>query len=120
MVELIKRILARRSRISTQLYLAIGGAVAMTIAASLVGWFFLQPSWRGSKPGQRGKCARTGGRFRSGPVGRHARGSCAQASLRLLLPGSLRSLPLTLTMPSCLSRSRSRSSKQAKAREKSA
>ena len=39
MVELIKRILARRSRISTQLYLAIGGAVAMTIAASLVGWF---------------------------------------------------------------------------------
>ena len=31
--------LERRYRISTQLYLAIGGAVALTIAASLVGWF---------------------------------------------------------------------------------
>ena len=39
MVELLKRVLARRSRISTQLYLAVGGAVVMTIAASLVGWF---------------------------------------------------------------------------------
>ena len=39
MVEQLKRILARRSRISTQLYLAVGGAVVMTIAASLVGWF---------------------------------------------------------------------------------
>ena len=28
-----------RSRISTQLYLAIGGAVVLTVAASLVGWF---------------------------------------------------------------------------------
>ena len=36
---LIRRILGIRQRISTQLYLAIGGAVAMTIAASLVGWF---------------------------------------------------------------------------------
>ena len=34
-----KRILESRYRISTQLYLAIGGAVALTIAASLVGWF---------------------------------------------------------------------------------
>ena len=31
--------LERRNRISTQLYLAIGGAVAFTLAASLVGWF---------------------------------------------------------------------------------
>ena len=31
--------LESRFRISTQLYLAIGGAVALTIAASLVGWF---------------------------------------------------------------------------------
>ena len=31
--------LESRYRISTQLYLAIGGAVALTIAASLVGWF---------------------------------------------------------------------------------
>lgn len=34
-----KRLLESRYRISTQLYLAIGGAVALTIAASLVGWF---------------------------------------------------------------------------------
>ena len=39
MVELLKRALALRFRISTQLYLAIGGAVMLTIAASLVGWF---------------------------------------------------------------------------------
>ena len=34
-----KRLLESRYRISTQLYLAIGGAVVLTIAASLVGWF---------------------------------------------------------------------------------
>ena len=34
-----KQLLESRYRISTQLYLAIGGAVALTIAASLVGWF---------------------------------------------------------------------------------
>ena len=34
-----ERLLESRYRISTQLYLAIGGAVALTIAASLVGWF---------------------------------------------------------------------------------
>ena len=39
MVELLKKALALRFRISTQLYLAIGGAVMLTIAASLVGWF---------------------------------------------------------------------------------
>ena len=39
MVDRLKRLLASRYRISTQLYLAIGGAVALTIAASLVGWF---------------------------------------------------------------------------------
>ncbi len=39
MVELLKKLLALRFRISTQLYLAIGGAVMLTIAASLVGWF---------------------------------------------------------------------------------
>ena len=35
----LNRLLESRYRISTQLYLAIGGAVALTIAASLVGWF---------------------------------------------------------------------------------
>ena len=39
MKERLKRLLAIRYRISTQLYLGIGGAVAMTIAASLVGLF---------------------------------------------------------------------------------
>ncbi|MDE2686396.1 MAG: ATP-binding protein [Chloroflexota bacterium] len=34
----IRRLLESRYRISTQLYLAIGSAVALTIAASLVGW----------------------------------------------------------------------------------
>ena len=34
-----KRLLALRFRISTQLYLGIGGAVVLTVAASLVGWF---------------------------------------------------------------------------------
>ena len=36
---MIARLLALRYRISTQLYLAIGSAVALTVAASLVGWF---------------------------------------------------------------------------------
>ena len=35
----LSSLLERRNRISTQLYLAIGGAVAFTVAASLVGWF---------------------------------------------------------------------------------
>ena len=35
----LKALLERRYRISTQLYVAIGGAVALTVAASLVGWF---------------------------------------------------------------------------------
>ena len=35
----LKRLLASRFRISTQLYLAFGGAVLLTLAASLVGWF---------------------------------------------------------------------------------
>ncbi len=39
MRERLKRLLAVRYRISTQLYFGIGGAVAMTIAASLVGLF---------------------------------------------------------------------------------
>ena len=34
-----RRLLASRFRISTQLYAGIGGAVALTVAASLVGWF---------------------------------------------------------------------------------
>ena len=34
-----KRLLERRFRISTQLYVGIGGAVLLTVAASLVGWF---------------------------------------------------------------------------------
>ena len=39
MVERLKRILDSRFRISTQLYLAVGGAVVLTLAASFVGWF---------------------------------------------------------------------------------
>ena len=39
MSNLLTRLLESRYRISTQLYLAIGGAVALTVAASLVGWF---------------------------------------------------------------------------------
>ena len=35
----LRRLLASRNRISTQLYLAFGGAVLLTLAASLVGWF---------------------------------------------------------------------------------
>ena len=35
----LKRILEARYRISTQLYVGIGGAVLLTVAASLVGWF---------------------------------------------------------------------------------
>ena len=39
MRERLRQILRMRSRISTQIYLGIGGAVALTVAASLVGWF---------------------------------------------------------------------------------
>ena len=39
MIEQIRGLLESRYRISTQLYLGIGGAVALVIAASLVGWF---------------------------------------------------------------------------------
>ena len=39
MKERIYKLLHSRFRISTQLYLAIGGAVLLTMAASLVGWF---------------------------------------------------------------------------------
>ncbi len=35
----LKSLLELRNRISTQLYLAIGGGVVMTLTASLVGWF---------------------------------------------------------------------------------
>ena len=37
----LKAINTARSRISTQLYLTIGGAVVLTVSASLVGWFLL-------------------------------------------------------------------------------
>ena len=37
--ERLKRMLDSRYRISTQIYLAFGGAVFLTVAASLVGWF---------------------------------------------------------------------------------
>ncbi|MCE2456708.1 MAG: HAMP domain-containing protein [Dehalococcoidia bacterium] len=37
--RLFKLLLESRHRISTQIYLAFGGAVLLTIAASLVGWF---------------------------------------------------------------------------------
>ena len=39
MREQLRRVLRLRSRISTQIYLGIGGAVLLTVAASLVGWF---------------------------------------------------------------------------------
>ena len=39
MKERLKRLLELRYRISIQLYLALGGAVLVTFAASLVGWF---------------------------------------------------------------------------------
>ena len=39
MIGKLKSIVGLRFRISTQLYVVIGGAVAMTVAASLVGWF---------------------------------------------------------------------------------
>ena len=39
MIGKLKSIIDLRFRISTQLYLVIGGAVVMTVAASLVGWF---------------------------------------------------------------------------------
>ena len=39
MISLVQRLLEYRYRISAQLYLALGGAVALTFAASLVGWF---------------------------------------------------------------------------------
>ena len=39
MGERLKRLLDSRFRISTQLYLAVGGAVVLTLAAALVGWF---------------------------------------------------------------------------------
>ena len=37
----LKAFKTARSRISTQIYVAIGGAVALTLSASLVGWFLL-------------------------------------------------------------------------------
>lgn len=39
MMSQFKGLLASRNRISTQLYLAFGGAVLLTLSASLVGWF---------------------------------------------------------------------------------
>ena len=39
MIDRLKKLLASRFRISTQLYLAVGAAVMLTLAASLVGWF---------------------------------------------------------------------------------
>ena len=38
-MDLLKRLLAFRFRISTQLYAAFGMAVALTVAASLIGWY---------------------------------------------------------------------------------
>ena len=40
MIGRLQRLLESRFRISTQLHLAIWGAVALTISASIVGWFF--------------------------------------------------------------------------------
>ena len=41
-MNLLKRLLALRFRISTQLFAAFGVAVALTVAASLIGWFSFQ------------------------------------------------------------------------------
>ena len=41
-MDLLKRLLAIRYRISTQLFAAFGVAVALTVAASLIGWFSFQ------------------------------------------------------------------------------
>ena len=38
-MDLLKRLMALRFRISTQLFAAFGVAVALTVAASLIGWF---------------------------------------------------------------------------------
>ena len=38
MLDRLKRILAIRNRISTQMYMGVGGALVLTIAASVVGW----------------------------------------------------------------------------------
>ena len=39
MIHQLQRFARSRFRISSQLYAAIGGAVVLTIAASIVGWF---------------------------------------------------------------------------------
>ena len=39
MTDFLKRLLESRFRISSQLYMSIGGAVMLTMGASLVGWF---------------------------------------------------------------------------------
>ncbi len=39
MIDMFKRLLEVRHRISAQLYMGIGGAVVLTMGASLVGWF---------------------------------------------------------------------------------
>ena len=41
-MDSLKRLIALRFRISTQLYAAFGVAVALTVAASLIGWFSFQ------------------------------------------------------------------------------
>ena len=41
-MDLLKRLLVLRYRISTQLFAAFGVAVALTVAASLIGWFSFQ------------------------------------------------------------------------------
>ena len=40
MNDRLRRLFASRFRIATQLYVGIGGAVVLTVGASLVGWFF--------------------------------------------------------------------------------
>ena len=39
MIRTLKHLFEGRFRIATQLYLGIGGAVAITMVASMVGWF---------------------------------------------------------------------------------
>ena len=50
MTDWLKRLLASRFRISTRLYLGLGGGVVLTVAASLVGLFSFHPAWAKPRP----------------------------------------------------------------------
>ena len=52
MKERLRRLFESRFRIATQLYVGIGGAVVLTVGASLVWLVFLQQRGQGTEPGQ--------------------------------------------------------------------